>query len=100
LDEKFRAFCNILYEFTYPEPGPKAWAPAPLKSGRSTGSGSATLVGTVPVYKNTVAKMGAKILHVGNTDYAVPVVNWPQSRTTKVCVMSMVGASSGLHVIK
>jgi hypothetical protein len=51
LDEKFRAFCNILYEFTYPEPEPglKDWAPAPAppKSGRSTGSGSATL--RVPV---------------------------------------------------
>jgi hypothetical protein len=48
LDEKFRAFCNILYEFTYPvpEPGLKAWAPAPTppKSGRSTGSGSETLL--------------------------------------------------------
>jgi hypothetical protein len=50
LYEKFRTFCNILYEFTYPEPEPepglKTWdpAPAPPKSGRSTGSGSATLV--------------------------------------------------------
>jgi hypothetical protein len=31
LYEKFRTFCNILYEFTYPEqePGLKTWAPAP-----------------------------------------------------------------------
>jgi hypothetical protein len=45
LYEKFRTFCNILYEFTYPEPEPglKTWTPAPPKSGRSTGSGSATL---------------------------------------------------------
>jgi hypothetical protein len=45
LNEKFRTFCNILYEFTYPEPEPglKNWAPAPPKSGCSTGSGSATL---------------------------------------------------------
>jgi hypothetical protein len=42
LYEKFWTFCNILYEFTYPEPEPglKTWAPAPPKSGRSTGSGS------------------------------------------------------------
>jgi hypothetical protein len=47
LYEKFRTFCHILYEFTYPEPEPglKTWTPAlaPPKSGRSTGSGSATL---------------------------------------------------------
>jgi hypothetical protein len=45
-------FCNMLYEFTYPEPEPglKTWAPAPPKSGRSTGSdsGSATLEKTEP----------------------------------------------------
>jgi hypothetical protein len=45
LYEKFMIFCDILYEFTYPqpEPGLKTWAPAPQKSDRSTGSGSATL---------------------------------------------------------
>jgi hypothetical protein len=40
--ENFWTFCNIFYEFTYPEPEPglKTWAPAPPKSGRSTGSGT------------------------------------------------------------
>jgi hypothetical protein len=61
LDEKFRAFSNILYEFTYPEPEPglKAWAPAPPKSGCSTGSGSATLVAD-PNNKNPKVSTGSK----------------------------------------
>jgi hypothetical protein len=43
--EKFRAFCNILYEFTYPEPelAQKTSTSAPPKICRNSGSGSATL---------------------------------------------------------
>jgi hypothetical protein len=48
LYEKFKTFCNIFYDFSYPEPEPglKTWAPAQAKSGCSTssGSGSATLM--------------------------------------------------------
>jgi hypothetical protein len=47
--EKFRVFCNILYEFTYPEqePDQKTSAPAPAICCRTAGSGSPTLCKSV-----------------------------------------------------